>query len=254
MKHSAKGTPAILAVTSFVFTLLLFICIKPIAQDPAYHQFADPEMLLGIPCCWNVISNLGFVVVGVYGFIILTKYSIHSLFSYILFAGIVLTGLGSAYYHCHPDNSTLVWDRIPMTIVFTSFFAQLYAWYFSGRTAMFIWIISIVTGIFSVFYWQYTESLHRGDLRLYALIQYLPMILIAIILTRHFRQNTFLLKPLLYILVLYIVAKLFEHFDLIIYRACNFISGHSLKHIAAAMATYFMVVIVRKHANSTQVE
>ena len=251
---SAKGTPAILAFTSFLVTLLLFVCIKPIAQDPEYHQFADHKMLLGIPCCWNVISNLGFVLVGVYGFRVLTKYTIHSLFSYMLFVGIILTGLGSAYYHYHPSNSTLVWDRIPMTIVFTSFFAQLYAWYFSGRTAMFIWIISIVTGIFSVFYWQYTEYIHRGDLRLYALIQYLPMMLIAIILTRHYHQNNFLFKPLLYILLLYIVAKLFEHFDQNIYHAGNFISGHSLKHVAAATATYFMVVIVRKHALKNNAE
>jgi len=239
-----------LAVISIIASVLLFIFIKPIPQDSEYHHFADAKTVMGIAFFWNVISNTGFILAGLYGFIILSKYRMHSLFSYVLFTGIILTGLGSAYYHYHPDNNTLVWDRIPMTIVFTTFFAQLYAWYFSIKTAYKIWAISIIAGIFSVFYWQYTESVHQGDLRLYALIQYLPMLLIAIILSRHFKQNTFLLKPLLYILVFYIIAKLFEHFDWSVYETNNIISGHSLKHVAASVATFYMVIIVRNHADS----
>ena len=243
-------TPLILSITSIIVIVLLFIFIKPIPQDQEYHHFADNKTILGIASFWNVISNVGFIFAGLYGFMVIAKYRIHSLFNYILFWGILMTGLGSAYYHYHPNNNTLVWDRLPMTIVFTTFFAQIYAWYFSTKTAFVIWGISFIAGIFSVLYWQYTESIYNGDLRLYVLIQYLPILLIIIILSRHYKQNRFLLKPLMYILIFYIIAKLFEHFDQSVYETNNIISGHSLKHIAASIATLYMVVIVRKQAIS----
>ena len=241
-----NNTPKILVVISILAFVIVFMFIKPIAQDVEYHHFADQQSIFGIDNFWNVISNAGFIISGVYGFIILRKYKISSVIICSLFAGIILTGIGSAYYHYHPDNNTLVWDRLPMTIVFTSFFAQLYSWYFDYITARRIWGISLVVGIFSVFYWQYTETLHRGDLRLYALIQYVPMILMAIIMSRDAKHNTFLFKPLLAVMLFYIVAKIMEYYDVQIYNSIHINSGHSLKHIAAAIATYYMVVIVKK--------
>ena len=45
----------------------LELILHPIAQDPAYHLFADQRMLLGIPHFWNVVSNLPFLVVSALG-------------------------------------------------------------------------------------------------------------------------------------------------------------------------------------------
>jgi len=38
------------------------------------------------------------------------------------FTGLILIGLGSGYYHLAPSNSTLVWDRMAITVSFMSFF------------------------------------------------------------------------------------------------------------------------------------
>jgi hypothetical protein len=40
---------------------------EPIAQDPAYHRFADTRGWLGIPNFANVVSNLPFLVAGLVG-------------------------------------------------------------------------------------------------------------------------------------------------------------------------------------------
>ena len=46
---------------------IVTILLPPIAQDPAYHNFADRRTILGVPNLLNVISNVPFVLVGVLG-------------------------------------------------------------------------------------------------------------------------------------------------------------------------------------------
>lgn len=112
--------------------LLTILCIagvfliKPIPQSLAYHHFADGREFWGIPNFANVISNLPFLLTGIIGLMLLPKAKANKsiLVTYsCLFVGILLTGFGSAYYHYSPDNNSLVYDRIPMTIVFMSFLA-----------------------------------------------------------------------------------------------------------------------------------
>jgi hypothetical protein len=238
------------AITLFAF-IVVFVFINPIQQDESYHHFADTTCLIQINNFWNVVSNIGFIFTGLYGFAIINKYQINTAINYVLFAGIILTGIGSAYYHYAPNNTTLVWDRLPMTIVFTTFFAQLYSCYISNKTGKIIWISSLVLGIISVFYWQYTESIHQGDLRLYAIVQYLPMLLLLVILAFHYKQFPFLLHPIAMVILFYILAKLFEHFDKTIFENTQCIGGHPFKHIAAAVASFYIVKMVEKYKQNT---
>src|ERR1700761_2616990 len=106
-------------IISALVTLLATFCLKPIAQNASYHAFADTRRLLTIPNCLNVVSNVFFLFVGVWGWRELKKrkWWNSSAFIYlVMFLGIFLTGLGSAYYHLSPNNDRLIWDRIPMTI------------------------------------------------------------------------------------------------------------------------------------------
>ncbi len=251
---SKQYTAIVLAAITFFAFIVVFVFINPIQQDESYHHFADSISIIHIHNFWNVISNIGFVFTGLYGFTILKKYQITTAINYVLFAGIMLTGIGSAYYHFAPNNTTLVWDRLPMTIVFTTFFAQLYSWYISSKTAMIIWISSLVLGIVSVFYWHYTESIHQGDLRLYAIVQYLPMLLLLVILAFHYKQFPFLLQPISMVILFYIIAKLFEHFDKTIFENTQCIGGHPFKHIAASIASLYIVKMVEKHKQNTTSE
>lgn len=240
-------TPKILVFVSVAAFVLVFLLLEPIAQNSHYHAFANENAFLGIQNFANVVSNVGFILVGILGLITCIKRKYFNPIGLALVGGIFLTGFGSGYYHFAPDNSTLVWDRIPMTIIFSSFFALILSVYFSVKTARIVWMINVVIGLLSVIYWQYTESLGRGDLRLYAIVQFLPMLLLFIILILNRETNRHLLKPLLNVLVWYVIAKMFEHFDHQIHEMTHFISGHPLKHIAASVATYYMLACLEKN-------
>ena len=99
-----------------VVSLLALLPLPPLLQDPSYHQFADQRELFGIPNFWNVISNLPFIVVGAVGLFRFRRNAI----TLILFTGLFLTGFGSSYYHLNPNDSTLFWDRLPMTLCFAA--------------------------------------------------------------------------------------------------------------------------------------
>ena len=225
----------IVAVVVAVFTLT-----SPIPQDPAYHHFSDQRDLLGIANFWNVISNLPFLIVGIAGLSIVFLYADEvcvreASAAYVtLFSGIVLTAIGSAYYHLTPSNEALVWDRLPMTIGFAGLLSVIVAEFISPAVARRLLLPLLVIGFGSVEYWTWTESQGAGDLRPYALVQFLPMLLIPVILLTH--------KPIIgetryfwWMLFFYGVAKLFEFFDAEIFALGGLISGHSLKHVAAAI-------------------
>jgi hypothetical protein len=102
----------------------------------------------------------------------------------------------------------------------------------------------MVIGISSVFWWNYTESLGMGDLRYYAAVQFYPVgfILLTLFLFPS-SSNKRTLRLFAWVVVWYIVAKIFEHFDKEIFYYTSFISGHSLKHLAAAFSTAVMTKI-----------
>lgn len=111
---------AVLTAATIVAVLLL----PPIAQSLSFHHFADDRPLWGIPNFRNVASNIPFLIVATFGLLTVAKATVPPgirVTYALLFVGVLLTGLGSAYYHWNPGNDALVWDRIPMTIVFMSF-------------------------------------------------------------------------------------------------------------------------------------
>lgn len=229
---------AILAVSVFV---------EPVPQDPTYHLFADNNTVFaGIPNTWNVLSNLPFVIVGILGLINLSKVNALQPFSIlylVFFTGLLLTGVGSAYYHWFPSNHTLVWDRLPMTISFMSFFTLILCCHTHERFANRSLAALLATGFFSVVYWAWSESQHRGDLRFYALVQFLPMILIPAFMLA-LPQTRYRYRSVWAVIGLYILAKIAEHWDAEVYLALG-ISGHSLKHIIAALPGLVILSMAR---------
>ena len=218
----------------------------PIPQPLDYHNFADTKMMFGIPNFWNVMSNLPFLLVGLLG---LYKLSVSKTLNvnasfywayFLFFFGVSCVALGSGYYHVFPSNSTLVWDRLPMTIAFMALFPLIVAEFVSLKWAKRLLLPMLVFGLFSVGYWDYTESLGRGDLRLYAVVQFLPMVLIPIILLC-FRGQFSLVSGYWYLILGYSAAKLLEHFDEEIFNVMGFMGGHPLKHVAAAVGIYYLL-------------
>ncbi len=229
--------------------------VPPIAQDPAYHDFADERGWLGIPNFGDVVGNAPFILFGLMGLLFVKntpqqdpRFSMsgEQLLWLVFFFGTFLVGFGSGYYHLNPTNETLVWDRLPMTIAFMSFFSLVLMERVDEGLGRRLFPYLLLLGIASVFYWDYTESLGRGDLRPYALVQFLPLVLIPFILWKFPARYTGL-KYLGYTLGWYLLAKLLEHFDDEIFGMLEkMVSGHTLKHIAAAMGVYTMLLYVKR--------
>lgn len=221
--------------------------VPPIPQDPAYHEFADRRMFLGIPNFWNVFSNLPFVIFGAYGlfkFSLLREPSFRH--AYLIFCvGIIFVGFGSAYYHYSPSTETLLWDRLPMTIVFMALFSMILGDRVSERFGVMMLLPLLITGVASVVYWYWTETQGRGDLRAYGLVQFLPMLLIPLMLI--ICEGKGLRVPFVWAtLGTYALAKLTEVFDKAIYDATGFMSGHAIKHALASIAVLWAIFAILK--------
>jgi len=220
--------------------LLVIVQLGPIAQNPAYHAFADTRALAGLPHTLNVLSNLMFLMVGVTGLVVtLHMHRHHPRVIWIpygvLYAGLALICFGSGWYHLAPDNASLMWDRLPMTIVFMGFFASVFAEVVDRRLAHVLLPFLLALGIFSVLYWHASEQRGAGDLRLYVLVQFLPMLLIPLLLLFYPRPRHYL-PYVLAMLGLYAVSKIFEFLDGEVFALGEIVSGHTLKHVLAAAA------------------
>jgi hypothetical protein len=240
------------AILAIVAGALLF---PRIPQDPAYHNFADQRRLLGVPNFFDVTSNLFFLLVGLAGmrFVNKTPLGERSPFSdsvnrwsyFIFFVAVGSTALGSGYYHLHPNNETLVWDRLPMAIGFLALLAAvLCERVIFQNTLQHLLFLLPVTGAATVFYWQATERHGNGDLRPYAVAQFGT--LIAILLVLILFRPTFTRGADFYVaLAFYGLAKLLEAADRPIFSVGGLVSGHSLKHVAAAVSTYWILRMLK---------
>ena len=212
--------------------------IPRIPQDENYHLFADARTIAGIPNFWNVISNLPFLLVGVYGLFVTPRLvSRWQSSGYILFCVAVIgVSFGSAYYHYAPSIPTLVWDRLPMSIAFMTAFALILGDRVSPALGRALLGPLVILGVASVFSWAWTERRGVGDLRPYALVQYLPFVLLMLMLLiyRGSRAST---AWLWWCFFMYFLAKLSEHFDAPIYRIAG-LSGHTIKHLLSAVAVF----------------
>ena len=247
---SRKNGIALLLGVAFGLALVM-LRLPAMAQPASYHQFADQRSWLGIPNFWNVISNLPFAVIGLWGLAFLRRRK--ALPTFIdprerwpflgVFAGLFLTAFGSAYYHWSPDNPHLVWDRLPMTIVFASLVAAVIAERIGVETGLRLMPILIAFSAGTVLQWYHDELRGHGDLRWYAAVQiYSALVLVVALLLppRYSRSRDFAV-----VFGFYLLAKILETADRIIFACGHIISGHTLKHLAAAAAGYWILRMLR---------
>ena len=96
-----------------VMTMLVIVAavLTPrIGQPQSYHTFADQRRWLGIPNFGDVVSNVPFAMVGIWGLWFLLRSTpeqtrvpfidARERWPYVLVAGgLLLTAFGSGYYH-----------------------------------------------------------------------------------------------------------------------------------------------------------
>ena len=217
-----------------------------IPQLANYHDFADRQTLLGIPHFGDVVSNIGFALVAIIGWINLAPARNEAALraswpGYRLFLiGLFLTAIGSTYYHLAPDNSRLVWDRLPIALACGGLLAGVWS-DVRQKQCNFLSALLGILAIFSVAWWHFTEQTSVGDLRPYLLLQALPLILIPLWQWLYDKPKaeriTFACA-----LVLYVVAKVAEINDHEIAALLGGgLTGHTLKHLLATLAAAVIV-------------
>ena len=239
-----------LLIALLIVSIGIVLFVDPVPQDLAYHDFADKRGWLGIPNFGDVTSNAGFLVVGAIALAALI-YRRGELFRtpadarpyLIFFVGVTLVSLGSGYYHWEPSNASLLWDRLPMSIAFMAISAAVVADRINTPAGN-GWVLAVllVLGLASLFYWDWTESLGRGDLRFYGLVQFYPMLALPMIIWAFPDHHYTIGRFLGWTIAWYGLSKVLEFFDRGIFELTgHLVSGHSLKHLAAAVATYMVL-------------
>lgn len=232
----------------FAVLMALAFLLPPIAQPPAYHDFADQRPCFGLPRCLDTASNALFVLAGLIGLRVLYGPAGRRAFldtgerrPYgLFFMGVVLVGFASAYYHLAPDNARLAWDRGAISVAFMAWFAALLGERLGLVFGRRLLPLLVAAGLASVIYWLWSETLGRGDLRPYLLLQAAPMLLIPLLLwhtpSRYTRQG-----DILAVIGLYLLALALDYSDRRIFELTgDMISGHTLKHAVAALAALWV--------------
>jgi hypothetical protein len=244
----------IVAATAIVPSAALLFA-GPIPQDPAYHAFADGRAFFGIPNFGDVATNLPFVALGLLGVALVRKASLRDpaerRILLAVFGALALTGLGSAWYHWAPDNARLVWDRMPLAVMLTGFLAAMAAERIDARAGA-RWALPLMMfGAGSVLYWGWTESRGAGDLRLYVMAQFLTIALVLAVATL-FPSRYSRTRDLLMAAAAYGLAKAGEALDRPILAITGLVSGHTLKHILAALAAAILLAMVLRRRPTGQ--
>jgi hypothetical protein len=240
--RGGKLTPRIWFVVCI--TVLAFAAawlIPALPQPIAYHDFADHRDAFGVHNFLDVASNAAFFAVGIAGLVATLGRGAHFQFGrerwpyVVFFAGVLFTSVGSAYYHLAPDNESLFWDRLPMTIAFMGLVSSQIVDRISIRAGLALLLPMLLLGAASVIWWRVTERAGAGNVIPYGVLQgysVVMMLLMAALTPSRYTCGSYLY----WVFGWYVLSKVLESLDGQVLDLGHMVSGHTLKHLAAAAA------------------
>jgi len=250
---SSPHRARVLLVVPLLLALVLLLH-GPVPQWAGYHHFADQRHAWGLPHAADVLSNLPFALVGIWA-----GWSRHRLprgnsaLAWQAFAATLLaTAAGSSLYHWAPDNAALFFDRLPIACACAALACAFLAERVHGnwgapRTLG----LALVAACASVALWWTSEQAGHSDLRPYLFVQFLPMLLVPVALLLRLPRRCATAAPDAAwwgVLAGYALAKGLEVADHAVFETLGFVSGHTLKHLAAAGAALWLLAAAQRAA------
>jgi hypothetical protein len=209
------------------------------------HPFIDARMWFGIPNTLDVLSNLPFLIFGLWGLCKLgrrAQMGANRLAATAFFLGLIFTAIGSSVYHWHPDSWGLAIDRTGMAVAFAGLLGL--AWY--ERTALTstqtLTGVCFILAVISAWLPHFVANIWP-----WVLLQFggILIVLICALLPKQDRGMGIAFMP---VLVLYALAKAFEAADANVFAwTQGMISGHSIKHILASFAALPVIFAMQSH-------
>jgi hypothetical protein len=209
------------------------------------HAFIDARSFFGIPNGLDVLSNLPFLIGGIWGLIALR--SVQNMAAplqtaaRVFFIGLILTCFGSSYYHWAPSDFGLMVDRVGMAVAFAGVISlaagSRLGEAVSERATPLLLLLAPLAAVAAY-------TLH--NVLPWVIVQFGGMALIVWLacLPRSKAMPGIHLGALI---ALYAVAKLLEAQDSQVFELTQgLISGHSLKHIAASLAAVPVIAALKK--------
>jgi len=243
-------------------TLLLLACAcltaaallgPAIIQPAGYHGFADQRVLWGLPFAMDLLSNLPFAMAGVAGLWLLGEAPARALsnvqraMAVLFFAGLVLTACGSAWYHGQPDDAGLAIDRAGMGVAFAGLLGLAAAGRVSERAGALLGLTVLVLAPVAIKVWSST-----GNVLPWAALQFGGMALIVWLAWLRPRSGALDIRWG-WVILAYAAAKLLEMSDHAIFDLTgHLVSGHTLKHLVAALAALPVIASMRALRKSGQ--
>ncbi|MBH5401458.1 hypothetical protein HZZ13_27265 [Bradyrhizobium sp. CNPSo 4010] len=215
-----------------LFVLTLTALFAPALPAAAWHipHFVDNRTWLGVPNAGDVLSNLAFLAMGVWGSERLRARNDAPVGASWFFVGLILTCLGSGFYHLDPDvPQRLVADRLGMAVAFAGFLGIAASDRISTRAGEAVLVLTMIAGLLAAW-------VARENLTPWVVVQFGGMALaVGLAFTRP--RPGALGVPLGGVIAFYVLAKLLELGDVTVFEATgHVVSGHTLKHLAAALA------------------
>ncbi len=265
---SLESREAALLGVFVCFTLLALFGPDLPARSGGGTTLADIREWHGLPNALDVLSNLPFFAIGLWGLFRLhwldrahERVQVgpsqhHSLAeppadaldcAWLFFAGLVLTAAGSVFYHLQPDALRLAADRAGMAVAFAGLVGMAVCERVSQRAGWPAAWFTLAAGLLAV------AAYHEArNVMPWAVVQFGGMLLVLGMAWMRPVHRALGLR-LGWVISFYAVAKLFELGDAAIYEAtAHWVSGHSLKHLAAALAAWpalQMLRTVERHAS-----
>jgi hypothetical protein len=239
------GWRAIVLFAFYAVVTVFVVSRAPFPQPAYYHDFADKRTLWSIANFFNVASNAAFLIPGVAGlWLCARRPPSGARWAWTtLFGGVTAVAIGSSYYHFAPADGPLFWDRLPMTVGFTALLVALIDEYLAERAERALLVPIVAVGVVSLLYWVVFD-----DLRAYFWIQAIALAT-ALWIPAVYPDTNGARKYLLAAVLAYVAAVLSEQADWMLWALLeNGLSGHTIKHLLAALGLYQLFRMLRDRA------